>query len=123
MRNPRINLWPPSLWFGSKHVSGVQWKRDMTTEEAAAVIERFLGETPDSVEWCDFAETPQRDRTVERYRRRCDQLSPVVNRPGEMDEAAVAELRSMTEELRSMSTETVMPIVCRERKKGSSDDD
>lgn len=95
------------MWFGSKHVFGVQWKPDMTTEEAVAVIERFLGETPDSVEWCDFAETPQRDRTVERYRRRCDQLSPLVNRPGEMDEAAVVELKLIIEELRSMSAPTI----------------
>jgi hypothetical protein len=80
----------------------VQWKPDMAPEEAAAVIERFLGEMPDSVEWCDFAETPQRDPAVERYRKRCDKLSPLVNRPGEMDEAAVAELRSIIEVLRSM---------------------
>jgi hypothetical protein len=74
----------------------------MTPEEAAAVIERFLGEMPDSVEWCDFAETPQRDPTVERFRRRCDKLSPLVNGPGEMDKAAVAELRSMIEEMLSL---------------------
>jgi hypothetical protein len=74
----------------------------MTPDEAAAVIERFLGEMPDSVEWCDFAETSQRDPTVERYRRRCDKLSPLVNRPGEMDKAAVVELRSMIEEMRSL---------------------
>ena len=110
MRNPHINLWPPSMWFGSKHVSGVQWKPDMTTEEAAAVIERFLGETPDSVEWCDFAETPQRDRTVERYRRRCDQLSPLVNRPGQMDEAAVVELKSIIRELRSMTNAETLKL-------------
>jgi hypothetical protein len=54
------------------------------------------------VEWCDFAETPQRDPTVERFRRRCDKLSPLVNRPGEMDKAAVAELRSMIEEMLSL---------------------
>jgi hypothetical protein len=75
----------------------------MTPEEAAAVIERFLGETPDSMEWCDFAETPQRHPKVERYRRRCDKLSPLVNRPGEMDKSAVSELRSIIEELRSMT--------------------
>jgi hypothetical protein len=75
----------------------------MTPEEAAAVIERFLGETPDSMEWCDFAETPQRHSKVERYRRRCDKLSPLVNRPGEMDKSAVSELRSIIEELRSMT--------------------
>jgi hypothetical protein len=76
----------------------------MTPEEAAAVIERFLGETPDSIEWCDFAETRQQDPRVERYRKRCDKLSPLVNRPGEMDEAAVAELKSMIEELRSRTS-------------------
>ncbi len=76
----------------------------MTPEEAAAIIERFLGEMPDSVEWCDFAETRQQDPRVEHYRKRCDRKSPLVNRPGEMDKAAVAELRSMIEELRSMST-------------------
>jgi hypothetical protein len=32
-----------------------------------------------------------------------DKLSPLVNRPGEMDKAAVAELRSIVEELRSLS--------------------
>jgi hypothetical protein len=82
----------------------VQWKPDMTPEEAAALFERFLGEMPNSVEWCDFAETSQRDPKVERYRRRCDKLSPLVNRPGAMDVAAVAELRSVIEELRSMSS-------------------
>jgi hypothetical protein len=91
----------------------------MTPEDAAAVIERFLGETPNSVEWCDFAETPQRDRTIEGYRRRCDQLSPLVNRPGEMDGAAVAELKSIVEELRLMSTsETLKVIVGGEQKEG-----
>jgi hypothetical protein len=45
------------------------WKPDMTPEEAAAVIERFLGEAPDSIEWCDFAETPQRDPALDLYRK------------------------------------------------------
>jgi hypothetical protein len=76
----------------------------MTPEEVAAVIESFLGETPDSIERCDFAETRQRDPGVERNRKLCDKLSPLVNRPGAMDETAVAERRSGIEELRSMST-------------------
>jgi len=110
MPNPHINLWPPSAWFTSKHTSRVQWKPDMTLEEAAGVIERFLGEMPDSIEWCDFADTRQRDPIVERYRKRCDKLSPLVNRPGEMDTKAVAELRSIIEELRSMkNVETLKP--------------
>jgi hypothetical protein len=110
MGNPHINLWPPSMWFRSKHTSGVQWKADMNPEEAAAVIERFLGEAPDSIQWCDFAETRQKDPRVERHRKRCDKLTPLVNRPGEMDTKAVAELRSIIQELRSMTNvETLKP--------------
>jgi hypothetical protein len=75
----------------------------MTPLEASQVIERFLDGPGDSIEWCDFAETRQRDERVERYRKRCDKLSPLVNRPGEMEKMAVAELRSMIEELQSMN--------------------
>jgi len=97
----------------------------MTPEEAAGAIERFLAEKSSyPQEWNDFAETPQEDPRVEQYRNRCDRLSPLVNRAGDMDDAAVAELKSMIEELRSMSTsETVKVIVGGEQKEGSSDDD
>jgi hypothetical protein len=95
-RNPHINLWPPSMWFRSKHVSGVEWKPDMTPEEAAGVIERFIDGPGDSIEWCDFAETRQQDPRVE--------TCPLVNRPGDVDAAAVIELRSIITELRSLST-------------------
>jgi hypothetical protein len=109
-RNPHINLWPPSMWFSSKHASGVEWKPDMTPEEAAAVIERFIDGPCDSIEWCDFAETRQKDSRIEAYRKRCDRLSPLVNRPGDMDAAAVAELRSIVGDLRSMRNhETLKP--------------
>jgi hypothetical protein len=97
---PRINLRPPSLWFES-NPHRVPWKPDMIAEEAARVRERFLDGTSDSIEWFDFAETRQRDRRAERYRTRCHELSPLVNRPDEMDEAAVVELRSIVGELRS----------------------
>ena len=107
MRNPHINLWPPSMWFTSKHVSATEWKPDMTPEEAAGVIERFIDGPGDSIEWCDFAETRQKDPRVEQHRKRCDQLSPLVNRPGEMDAAAVAELRSIAQNLRSINFETL----------------
>ena len=80
------------------------WKSNMTPEEAARVIERFLAGSADSIEWCDFAETRQQDPKVESYRKRCDKLSPLVNRPGDMDEAAVAELRSIINGLRSGGT-------------------
>jgi hypothetical protein len=65
----------------------------MTPEEAAQVIERFIDGPGDSIGWCDFAETKQRDLRVEAYRRRCDKLSRLVNRPGDMDAAAVSEHR------------------------------
>jgi hypothetical protein len=100
---PHINLWPPSLWFES-NPNRVRWTPDMTAEEAAHVIEAFLDGPSDSIEWCDFAETGQQDPRVERYRKRCDELSPLVNSLGEMNEAAVMELRSIIEELRSTTT-------------------
>ena len=74
----------------------------MNPKEAAQVIESFLAGASDSIEWCDFAETRQQDARVESFRKRCDVLSPLVNRPGEMDQAAVAELRAIAEELRSL---------------------
>jgi hypothetical protein len=91
------------MWFSVKHVSGTDWKPDMTPEEAAGVIERFIDGPGDSIEWCDFAETRQKDLRIEGYRKRCDKLSPLVNRPGEMDATAVAELRTIIKELRSMT--------------------
>ncbi len=85
------------------------WKRDMSPEEAAQVIERFLAEAEQyPFEWTDFAETKQQDPRVETYRKRCDKLSPLVNRPGAMDETAVAELKSMIEDLRSMSNPEIL---------------
>jgi 16S rRNA processing protein RimM len=79
------------------------WKGDMSPEEAAQVVERFLDGPSDSIEWCDFAETGQQDARIERYRKRCDELSDLVNCPGERDEAAVAELRSIIKELRNLN--------------------
>jgi hypothetical protein len=91
------------MWLTTKHASGLEWKPDMTPKEAAGVIERFVDGAGDSIEWCDFAETPQKDPRVEAHRRRCDKLSPLVNRPGDMDSAAVVELRSIIQQLRSMA--------------------
>jgi hypothetical protein len=85
------------------------WKRDMAPEQAARAIERFLAEKSSyPQEWNDFAETPQEDPRVEQHRKRCDKLSPLVNRPGEMDEVAVSELKSIIEELRSMGASTIL---------------
>lgn len=75
----------------------------MSPEEAAGVIERFIDGPGDSIEWCDFAETKQEDPRVELYRNRCDKLGPLVNRPGDMDKAAVEQLRSIIRELSSLA--------------------
>ena len=73
----------------------------MTPEEAARLIEGFLAGNCSSIEWCDFAETRQEDPKVESCSQRCDKLGPMINRPGEMDGAAAAELTKIVEELRS----------------------
>ena len=81
------------------------WKKNMTTGEAAQIIERFLeNRSLYPQEWNDFVETPQNDIKLDIYRKRCHQLDPLVNRPGEMDPTAVAELRSMIDELRKIGT-------------------
>jgi hypothetical protein len=46
-------------------------------------------------EWNDFVDTKQRKPESERYRRRCFELDPSVNRPGKVDEAALTELRTL----------------------------
>jgi hypothetical protein len=83
------------VFFGRKK------NRNMTPLEIADVIQRFLDEKslyPE--EWVEFSETPQHDKKLDVYRKRYDQLDPLVNRPGEMDPSAVAELKSMVDELR-----------------------
>lgn len=78
------------------------WKSNMSSEEAARVIERFLeGRTLYPQEWNDFAETCQDDEFVERYRRECDELDPLVNRPGEGDPEATERLKAIIQLLRS----------------------
>lgn len=76
-------------------------KRSKNALEVADIIERFLqGESLYPQEWNDFVEASQRDKKIDAYRRRCYQLDPLVNRPGEMDPKAVAELKTMIDELR-----------------------
>jgi hypothetical protein len=78
-------------------------RRDKTRLQIADLIERFLDSTSlYPQEWNDFVESPQRDKKLDVYRKRCDQLDPLVNRPGEMDPTAVAELREMIDELREI---------------------
>jgi hypothetical protein len=78
------------------------WKNEMSTQEVAAVIERFLEQKSlYPQEWNDFVETPQHDKRIEEYRKRCYELDSLVNRPGNSDPTAVTELRSIIETLKS----------------------
>jgi len=80
------------------------WKKDMNSLEVARLIERFLGKQSSyEQEWNDFVDTPQENKDVESYRKRCYQLDPLVNRPEAADLPAVEELRSMIEKLRSVT--------------------
>jgi len=77
--------------------------RNMNALEVADLIERFLnGRELHPMEWNDFTGVSQLDKAIEAYRKRCDELDPLVNRPGDMDPAAVAELASMIHELRGL---------------------
>ena len=67
----------------------------------AQIIERFLaGTSLYPQEWNDFVELSQLNKDVEEYRKRCYELDPLVNYPGEPDPEAVAELRAMVEKLK-----------------------
>jgi hypothetical protein len=49
-------------------------------------------------------ESSHPDRELDAYRKRCDTLDPLVNCPDPQDIKALAELRSIVEELRRLST-------------------
>lgn len=73
----------------------------LTKPEVAQIIEGFLaGANSYPQQWNDFVEVRQTDEAIESFRRRCYELDPLVNRPGDQDSTALVELRSMVEELR-----------------------
>lgn len=74
--------------------------------EIADIIDRFL--TRSSLypqEWNDFVECRESDATLEHFRKRCDELDPPVNSPGEQDAAAIAELHNIVQQLREIATQ------------------
>jgi hypothetical protein len=78
------------------------WKRNMNLHEVADLVERFLkGKSLYPQEWNDFVDTGQEDPTVNSYRKRCYEIDPLINRPGDADPKAMAELKSMITQLRS----------------------
>jgi hypothetical protein len=77
-------------------------RRNATRIEVADLIERFLGSLlAYPQEWNDFVECRQEDPDIEFYRKKCDKLDPLVNRPDPVDQGALTELRLMAEELRA----------------------
>jgi hypothetical protein len=79
--------------------------RPKTATELAELIERFLNGTSSyPQEWNDFVECKHPDRKLDLYRKRCDELDPLVNCPDPQDAKALAELRNIVEELRRLST-------------------
>jgi hypothetical protein len=83
----------------------MSWKKNMSLEEAAQLVERFLSrKSLYPQEWNDFVDTSQKNKDVNEFRKRCYQLDPLVNCPGGMDSGAVAELRAMLEKIRSNQT-------------------
>jgi hypothetical protein len=76
-----------------------------TATDIADLIERFLNRASlYPQEWNDFVERKQADSMLDLYRKRCDELDPLVNCPEPQDAKALAELRSIVEQLRSRST-------------------
>lgn len=77
--------------------------KQKTAGEIASLIERFLnGASLYPQEWNDFVETRHPDTHLDSYRKRCDELSPQVNCPDPQDAKALAELRSIVDELRRL---------------------
>ncbi|MGC2637549.1 MAG: hypothetical protein WA294_10255 [Acidobacteriaceae bacterium] len=75
-------------------------RRNATKAEVAGLIDRFLeNRLAYPQEWNDFVACSQKDPDVELYRKRCDKLDPVVNRPDPVDRDALGELRLMVQEL------------------------
>jgi hypothetical protein len=81
--------------------------RRRTAEEIAGIIERFLNQnSPYSQEWNDFVECREPDSRLDAFRKRCDELDPLVNCPAPQDAKAIAELRSMVGQLRRLEAQT-----------------
>ena len=91
------------VFYGGQQVA--YRRKARTAAEIADLIERFLnGASLYPQEWNDFVECKHPDRVLDSYRRRCDELDPLVNCPDPQDAKALAELRAMVDELRRLPT-------------------
>jgi hypothetical protein len=80
---------------------GEEQKRQQPARGRSAYRAIFGKEEPLPARMNDFVDGSLRDKELDVYRKRSYELDPLVNRPGEPDPEAVAELRSMIEILRS----------------------
>jgi len=80
-------------------------RKPKTAEEIAGLIERFLnGTSLYPQEWNDFVDRTHADTVLDSYRKRCYLLDPRVNCLDTQDPEALAQLRSIVEELRTRTT-------------------
>lgn len=83
----------------------------MTPSEAADLIERFLNNAPAyPQEWNDFIEARRVDQRVEQLRKKCYELDPLLNHPGDPDGKAIEELKMIVLELRRMGDPNPGPV-------------
>jgi hypothetical protein len=81
-------------------------KRDKSLKEIADLIERYLEDRSEyPQEWNDFVDSSQRNKDSESYRKQCYQLDPLISRPEGPDPDAIAKLRLLVQELRSVQSE------------------
>jgi len=86
---------PLLLYFTGK-------RKVLTEDQMASINERFLDNTSlYPQEWNDFVECALEDKKLDKFRKQCDELDPLVNRPGPPDEDAIRELRKIAIELRT----------------------
>lgn len=72
-----------------------------TGSEIAAIIDRFVSdECTYPQEWNDFVDTRIDDAELDRVRRRCEELDPIVNCPGGQDRDAMNELQAIASKLK-----------------------
>ena len=74
-----------------------------TAAQVADIIERFLNSNSlYPQEWNDFVECSEPNVRLDSYRKKCDELDPLVNCPDPQDPKAIEELRNMVDELRRL---------------------
>ena len=75
-----------------------------TAAEIAQIIDRFLhGKSLYPQESNDLVDCRHPDRKLDSFRKRCDELDPLVNCPDPKDANALAELKNMVDALRKLS--------------------